>query len=74
MSYDWRDEVASIRRQATAYRLQAAEVRHEAEKRASALEADADRTEMRADGIEAMCSRRGPKVTKDEDGVKDVHK
>lgn len=59
MSYDWKDEVAAIRRQADVYRLRAANERHDAEKRASALEADADRTEMRADGIERLCSRGG---------------
>jgi len=57
MGYDWRDEVASIRREAKMLRLRAANERHEAEKRASALEADADRVDMKADGIERICSR-----------------
>jgi hypothetical protein len=57
MSYDWRDEVAYARRQAAGFRLQAANTRHEAEKVATALEADADRTDMRADGIERLCLR-----------------
>lgn len=55
--YSWQDEVAAIRRSAEEFRLRAANERHETEKRATALEADADRTEMRADHIERLCSR-----------------
>jgi hypothetical protein len=57
MSYSWKEEVKAIRQSAQELRLKAARVRFDAEKRATALEADADRTEMRADGVERLCSR-----------------
>ena len=59
MAYSWQDEVNAIRRQAQQLRLKAQDVRYAAEKQATALEADADRSEMRARQLQRLCSGSG---------------